>query len=125
MGLGGRTLRFMVISVGGDGSARVGMMTRPACFSRVAGALQAHLGLARLAWAASPVLCPVDDRSSVVEVGSSYATTKLLSLVPAVSCTTTLYAMRHWSRRDGDVDLKTVVGLARGRRSLVVALLCV
>jgi hypothetical protein len=61
----------MVISVGGDGSARVGMMTRPACCSRAVGALQARLGLAGPAWAVSPVLCPVDDRSSVVEVGSS------------------------------------------------------
>jgi hypothetical protein len=34
----------MVISVGGDGSARVGMMTRPACCSRAVGALQAWPG---------------------------------------------------------------------------------
>jgi hypothetical protein len=116
-----------VLSVGGgDGSARVGTSARPACCSRAAGALRDCLGLARPAWAyCVPVLCPVDDRSLAVEVGSSRVAVKLLSLVPTVLCTITLHAMRHWSQRDGDVDHKTVVALAGGRQSLVVALLCV
>jgi hypothetical protein len=120
----------VVLSVGaGDRSARgKGTTARSACCSRAARALWVHLGLAVLGQrgpGVSLVLCLVDDRSSAVEVGSSLAAAKLPSLVPAISCTTTLHAMRHWSRRDRDVDHKTVVALASGRRSSVLALLCV
>jgi hypothetical protein len=89
----------VVLSVGaGDSSARVGTTAQPACCSMAVGALWAHLGLAGLGQrgpGVSLVLCVVDDRSSAVEVGSSLVAAKLSSLVPAISCTTTLHAMRH------------------------------
>jgi hypothetical protein len=60
-------------------------------------------------------LCPVDDRSSAVEVGSSCAVVALLFRAPAMSCTSIVQVSHQWPRRDGDGDFKTVVARARGR----------
>jgi hypothetical protein len=69
------------------------------------------------------VFYPVDNRRSVVEVGSSHLG-ELLSPVPVVSCILTLQVTCHCSRRDGDGGCKIVVARVRGRWRLVLVLWC-
>jgi hypothetical protein len=55
---------------------------------------QGSQGFTGLSWpgraSLSLLLCPVDDLFSAVEVGSSCTAMKLVALVLAMSCTTTL-----------------------------------
>jgi hypothetical protein len=90
----------------------VGTVARPTCCSRAAGALRARLGPAGPAGVLL-VVCPADNRRSLVEMGSSRSA-ELLSHVLVLSCILTLRAARYCSRRDGDGGCKIVVAHAYG-----------
>ena len=71
-----------------------------------------------------PLLCPVDDCLSAVEVGPSRVAARLLSLAPKMSCTFGVQAACQYHEATHEDDCKTVVAHAGGWRSWVVVFPC-
>jgi hypothetical protein len=87
---------------------------RPAYCSTATGASQAHLGLmGPVGPSVILLLCPANDCLSAVEVGSSRVATRLLFLVPMMSCISIGQAVDQCQATD-DGDYKIVVAHASG-----------
>ena len=71
-----------------------------------------------------PLLCPVDDCLSAVEVGPSRVAARLLSLAPTMSCASGILAACQCHEVTDDGDIKIVVAHTGGRRSWVAVFPC-
>jgi hypothetical protein len=63
-----------------------------------------------------PLLCPVSDCLSAMEVGSSHVAARLLFLVSTVSCISVVQAASQCHKETGDGDFKIMVAHASGWR---------